>query len=63
MIKNERTQLNFRRMNFSKLVPSVFYVDISDGLKLFGDCLLCIRKKWNKNNGFSRRAISQRTLS
>jgi hypothetical protein len=45
-------------MNFSKLVPSLFYVDISDGLKLFGDCLLCIRKKWNKNNGFSRRAIS-----
>jgi hypothetical protein len=26
-------------MNFSKLVPSVFYVDISDGLKLFVDCL------------------------
>ena len=22
-------------MNFSKLVPSVFYIDISDGLKLF----------------------------
>jgi hypothetical protein len=39
MIKNERTQLNIRRMNFSKLVPSVFYVDISDGLKLFVDCL------------------------
>jgi hypothetical protein len=37
--KNERTQLNIRRMNFSKLVPSVFYVDISDGLKLFVDCL------------------------
>jgi hypothetical protein len=26
-------------MNFSKLVPSVFYIDISEGLKLFVDCL------------------------
>ena len=26
-------------MNFSKLVPGVFYIDISDGLKLFVDCL------------------------
>ena len=26
-------------MNFSKLVPSVFYADISDGLKFFVDCL------------------------
>lgn len=26
-------------MNFSKLVPSVFYINISDGLKLFVDCL------------------------
>ncbi len=26
-------------MHFSKLVPSVFYTDISDGLKLFVDCL------------------------
>jgi hypothetical protein len=26
-------------MIFSKLVPSVFYKDISDGLKLFVDCL------------------------
>ena len=26
-------------MNFSKLVPSVFYIDISDGLKLFVDCM------------------------
>lgn len=26
-------------MNFTKLVPSVFYSDISDGLKLFVDCL------------------------
>ena len=26
-------------MNFSKLVPSVFYQDIADGLKLFVDCL------------------------
>lgn len=26
-------------MKFSKFVPSVFYIDISDGLKLFVDCL------------------------
>lgn len=26
-------------MNFLKLVTSVFYIDISDGLKLFVDCL------------------------
>ena len=26
-------------MKFAKLVPSVFYTDISDGLKLFVDCL------------------------
>lgn len=26
-------------MNFSKLVPNVFYKDIKDGLKLFVDCL------------------------
>ena len=26
-------------MKFEKLVPSVFYVDIADGLKLFVDCL------------------------
>jgi hypothetical protein len=26
-------------MNFSKLVPSIFYEDINDGLKLFVDCL------------------------
>jgi hypothetical protein len=26
-------------MNFTKLVPSVFYIDIADGLKLFVDCL------------------------
>ena len=26
-------------MNFSRLVSSVFYVNISDGLKLFVDCL------------------------
>lgn len=26
-------------MHFSKLVPSVFYTDLSDGLKLFVDCL------------------------
>ena len=26
-------------MKFSRLVPSVFYVDLADGLKLFVDCL------------------------
>jgi hypothetical protein len=26
-------------MNFTKLVPSVFYTDLSDGLSLFVDCL------------------------
>lgn len=26
-------------MNFTNLVPSVFYRDLSDGLKLFVDCL------------------------
>jgi predicted HAD superfamily hydrolase len=26
-------------MNFSKLVPNVFYVDIKDGLKFFVECL------------------------
>jgi hypothetical protein len=26
-------------MHFEKLVPSVFYVDINDGLKFFVDCL------------------------
>lgn len=26
-------------MNFTKLIPSVFYTDISEGLKLFVDCL------------------------
>lgn len=26
-------------MIFSKLVPSVFYIDITEGLKLFVDCL------------------------
>ncbi len=26
-------------MNFTKLIPSVFYIDISEGLKLFVDCL------------------------
>lgn len=26
-------------MNFIKLVPSVFYKDLSEGLKLFVDCL------------------------
>lgn len=26
-------------MNFLKLVPNVFYTDISEGLKLFVDCL------------------------
>ena len=26
-------------MNFDKLVPNVYYVDIADGLKMFADCL------------------------
>lgn len=26
-------------MNFTRLVPNVYYVDINDGLKLFVDCL------------------------
>lgn len=26
-------------MNFTKMVPSVFYADLSEGLKLFVDCL------------------------
>jgi hypothetical protein len=26
-------------MNFDKLVPNIFYVDINDGLKMFVDCL------------------------
>lgn len=26
-------------MNFEKLVPNIFYVDIADGLKMFVDCL------------------------
>jgi hypothetical protein len=26
-------------MNFDKLVPNVYYIDIKDGLKLFIDCL------------------------
>jgi hypothetical protein len=30
-------------MNFTKLVPNVFYADIQDGLRLFVDCLqFCI---------------------
>ena len=26
-------------MNFTKLVPNIFYIDIKDGLRLFVDCL------------------------
>lgn len=26
-------------MNFEKLVPNIFYINITDGLKLFVDCL------------------------
>lgn len=39
--KNEiiKKPSNNVRMNFSKLVSNVFYIDISDGLKLFVDCL------------------------
>ena len=36
-------------MTFTKLVPSVFYEDIADGLKLFVDCLQfkIAHKDWN----------------
>lgn len=27
------------KMNFTKVVPSIFYEDVKDGLKLFVDCL------------------------
>ncbi len=30
---------NNKNMNFEKLVPNIFYVDINDGLKMFVDCL------------------------
>jgi hypothetical protein len=33
-------------MNFIKLVPSVFYTDLSDGLKLFVDCLHFTVRPW-----------------
>ena len=36
---NDKQKSTNGTMNFSKLVPSVFYIDISDGLKLFVDCL------------------------
>ena len=26
-------------MNFTKLIPNIFYIDINDGLKLFVNCL------------------------
>jgi hypothetical protein len=26
-------------MHFEKLVPNIFYIDITEGLKLFVDCL------------------------
>ncbi len=32
-------RVNKNNMNFTKLIPSVFYIDISEGLKLFVDCL------------------------
>jgi hypothetical protein len=31
-------------MHFTKLVPSVFYTDLSDGLALFADCLQFVVK-------------------
>ena len=31
--------LNHKSMNFEKLVPNIFYIDINDGIKLFVDCL------------------------
>jgi len=30
---------NYNEMNFEKLVPNIFYIDINEGLKLFVDCL------------------------
>jgi hypothetical protein len=61
-------------MNFTKLVPSVFYVDLSDGLKLFVDCLqfkvvhqdlktsqpYCFKQERDWHYDFPRRAISER---
>lgn len=63
-------------MNFSKLVPSVFYIDISEALILFVNCLhftiehqdlktsqpYCVLEKDGiRIMVFSRRAFSQRT--
>ena len=65
-------------MNFTKLVPSVFYTDLSDGLKLFVDCLqfeiahkdlntsqpFCVLRKDDIGIMlFSGCTISERTLS
>jgi hypothetical protein len=66
------------KMNFTKLVPSVFYADILDGIKLFVECLQFAieHKDLNASQPFcvlqrdgisimvvSRRAISEGTLS
>lgn len=42
-------------MNFTKLVPSVFYKDLSDGLKLFVDCLqfTIVHKDLNSSQPYS----------
>lgn len=34
-----QNELKTQQMNFTQLVPSVFYTDLSDGLRLFVDCL------------------------
>lgn len=39
LIKNDKANIKLNDMNFTKLVPSVFYANLSDGLKLFVDCL------------------------
>jgi hypothetical protein len=37
--RGEIEKFNLSDMNFTKLVPNIFYVNIHDGLKLFVDCL------------------------
>jgi hypothetical protein len=35
----DHQQQNINLMEFTKLVPNIFYIDINDGLKLFINCL------------------------
>ena len=39
MYNSTKVTRNKSFMNFARLVPNVYYVDIKDGLKLFVDCL------------------------